>query len=580
MRPHLYSVRPGGFLRACLRGGRLRWLLPAGVAVLLAVVFGVQSRLAARLGVTYDETTYLSLAQDIFRRHSFHSCVDAGVAPLPVLLEYALPACRDGADRAGSWAGHPGDPALVDLARWVTSLAVGVPLVLVVFFWLLRRGGLLPAALGGAFVAFSPSVLAHASLATTDSCFTLTSLLCLAALAGYRERPSLFHLLLLSLSFGIAVASKYSALFLLPVIAYVLLVRAAADSGGRWWGRVLPVGGRALGRLTLLVAVAFLVGWTVFGWQVAPLGPSFAEEPGDPAWVRWVNENTSGCRVPALWASLKTQQRQVRDGAKTYLCGEVSWTGFPAYYCVVAAVKSTPAEIALAGLAAAALLVRFCTRPRTLLPAESPLLWTAASVLLFLVLSGAKKQLGVRYILPLYPLLFLLAVDLLCGTAVRGRRAGALLLCGLLAGQVWSAVRVAPDYLAYFNGLAGGPAEGRRYLLDSNLDWGQDLPRLKEYLNRTGRRRVVLAYFGTALPEAYGIEAVPWTEWPTEGGDADLLALSLDLLGESVAMQTEWAGFADIPPAERVGWSLYLYDLRDPRVRRALEAAQRYIREP
>src|SRR5581483_11389644 len=138
MRPHLYSVRPGGFLRACLRGGRLRWLLPAGVAVLLAVVFGVQSRLAARLGVTYDETTYLSLAQDIFRRHSFHSCVDAGVAPLPVLLEYALPACRDGADRAGSWAGHPGDPALVDLARWVTSLAVGVPLVLVVFFWLLR----------------------------------------------------------------------------------------------------------------------------------------------------------------------------------------------------------------------------------------------------------------------------------------------------------------------------------------------------------------------------------------------------------------------------------------------------------
>jgi 4-amino-4-deoxy-L-arabinose transferase-like glycosyltransferase len=549
------------------------------VAVLLAAAFLVQSRLATRIGITYDETTYLSLSQDIFRRHSFQSCVDAGVAPLPLLIEYGPAACRDEADRAGSWEGHPGDPALVDLARRTTALAVGVPLVLLVFYWLLRRGGLLPAALGGAFVAFSPGVLAHASLATTDACFTLTSLLCLAALAGYRERPSALRLLLLSLSFGMALASKYSAVFLLPVIAYVLLVHAALDSRGRWWVRALHAAGGALGRLTLLGGVAFLAGWAVFGWQLAPLGPSFVEEPGDLAWVRAVNERGSDCRVPALLAGMKTQRRQVRVGAKTYLCGEVSWTGFPAYFCVVAAVKSTPAEIALAGLAAGALLARLRTRPRTLLPAESPLLWAASGALLFALMSASKKQLGLRYILPLYPLLFLLTVDLLCATALRGRRAGALVLCGLLAGQVLSAVQVEPDYLAYFNGFAGGPAGGRRYLLDSNLDWGQALPRLKEYLDRTGRRRVVLAYFGTALPEAYGIEAVPWRRWPREGGDADRLALSLDLLGESVAMQTEWAGFADVQPAERVGWSLFLYDLTDPGVRRALEQAQRYGRE-
>jgi hypothetical protein len=67
---------------------------------------------------------------------------------------------------------------------------------------------------------------------------------------------------------------------------------------------------------------------------------------------------------------------------------------------------------------------------------------------------------------------------------------------------------VAPDYLAYFNEPAGGPARGLRWLADSNLDWGQALRRLPGWLAERGIREVNLCYFGTADPEAYGLAYV------------------------------------------------------------------------
>src|SRR4029453_3512534 len=84
----------------------------------------------------------------------------------------------------------------------------------------------------------------------------------------------------------------------------------------------------------------------------------------------------------------------------------------------------------------------------------------------------------------------------------------------LIAWHIAESVTIRPDYLAYFNQLAGGPAEGYKHLADSSLDWGQDLPALKRWLDREGLQHpggstVYLSYFGTARPEYYGIKAIP-----------------------------------------------------------------------
>jgi hypothetical protein len=90
---------------------------------------------------------------------------------------------------------------------------------------------------------------------------------------------------------------------------------------------------------------------------------------------------------------------------------------------------------------------------------------------------------------------------------------GAFILAVLLAWHSVEAIRIAPDFLAYFNELVGGPAKGYKHLVDSSLDWGQDLPKLKEWLDREGLQGpqhapVYLSYFGNARPSYYGIDAI------------------------------------------------------------------------
>ena len=90
---------------------------------------------------------------------------------------------------------------------------------------------------------------------------------------------------------------------------------------------------------------------------------------------------------------------------------------------------------------------------------------------------------------------------------------------------VLGALRVSPHYLAYFNQIAGGPGNGYRCLVDSNLDWGQDLKGLKRYMDRNGITSIKLSYFGTVNPRQYGIayEALPsFVPLPREAGRTPL----------------------------------------------------------
>jgi tetratricopeptide (TPR) repeat protein len=133
----------------------------------------------------------------------------------------------------------------------------------------------------------------------------------------------------------------------------------------------------------------------------------------------------------------------------------------------------------------------------------------------------AKINIGHRHILPVYPFLYILSG----GAALCWRRwpIGRWLI-GCFAGLfVVASLRIYPDYLAYFNILAGGPRNGYRHLVDSSLDWGQDLPGLKRWLDAHASggdsgvpARVYLSYFGTDRPTRFGINATmlpSYDEW-------------------------------------------------------------------
>jgi hypothetical protein len=131
--------------------------------------------------------------------------------------------------------------------------------------------------------------------------------------------------------------------------------------------------------------------------------------------------------------------------------------------------------------------------------------WLPVAVYVGFALSR-DLQIGHRHLLPILPFL-LVAAGEAAGALLRWRRKVGVALVGLLGA--WYAAGTLhnhPHHLAYFNEAAGGPTNGWTVLVDSNLDWGQDLKRLKAWMTARGVRKIKLSYFGSADPAYHGVD--------------------------------------------------------------------------
>ncbi len=127
---------------------------------------------------------------------------------------------------------------------------------------------------------------------------------------------------------------------------------------------------------------------------------------------------------------------------------------------------------------------------------------------------NTKLNIGHRHLLPTYPAMFVLAgaAGHWFGRRCRRRWVMATAVIACVLALTVECFATYPHYLAYFNCLAGGSRNGYKHLVDSSLDWGQDLPGLKRWLKEhdldgPDKKPVYLAYFGTASPAYYHIRA-------------------------------------------------------------------------
>jgi hypothetical protein len=119
-----------------------------------------------------------------------------------------------------------------------------------------------------------------------------------------------------------------------------------------------------------------------------------------------------------------------------------------------------------------------------------------------------------------------------------------------------------PNYLSFFNFASGGPGNGPRYLIDSNIDWGQDLKRLGDYVARNNIDNLCLSYFGWAPPAHYGIryrtiESIDEAE-PREALSC-VVAVSVNSL-----YSPQFAGLRKMKPDKKIGYSIYIYEPKPP----------------
>lgn len=409
--------------------------------------------------------------------------------------------------------GHNHWPMLMAARALVMIFSIGTGLL--VFGWARALFGTTPGLLALTFYALDPNVLAHAPLATSDSAAVFFLLASVTAFWAHLRTPGWRTGALSAFVFGLACVAKYSAVLLLPMFASLLIWRIARDGKQRRWWRLGPaiVIAHALG--------AWLVIWTFFNARYsgcAPTVPAAAHYivPWDGVlpFIGWQGRFVEFLRehrlLPEAFLYGYSWVIQSAKARSAFLAGQYSVTGWVSFFPSAFWWKTTLALLATLPLGAWALVLRWRRgagnwRDDGLRIAPLFALFTVYWA--FSLMS--HLNIGHRHILPTYPVLFILAG----GLALRGvlpgiaRQFAVLLLVVLAAAENYL---VAPDYLAFFNQLAGGPANGHRLLVDSSLDWGQDLPSLKSWLenNNTGpdAQPVFLSYFGSGEPHYYRIE--------------------------------------------------------------------------
>lgn len=362
---------------------------------------------------------------------------------------------------------------------------------------------------------FEPNLLAHGALVTSDTAVACFIFAAVFALYKYCERGDLRMLAAAGILSGVALAAKHSAVLLLPIVALLLALEMGKEriDGPVRRGPLYRRPDRVLLVMTIC-AVAVLWGFYSFRFSASP---SLHERLPIEQYYGFGSANGSRQAyeidvLPALARlhllpdaylyGLADVLTESRAGRPLFLLGRRYPRGQWFYFPVVLAVKLTLGTIVLMAclpFAARSLAADHARALRFLL--VPPLIFLAFSM-------GSKLDIGVRHLLPIFPFLLILAAGGASALAMRSGTWRAVIVAAL-GFHAASSLHVFPDYLAYSNEIWGGTANTYRWLSDSNVDWGQDIPAAVSWLKGHENEQCRIAYFGTADLDYYSFPCPP-----------------------------------------------------------------------
>ena len=492
------------------------------------------------------------------------------------------------------------DPATFIARSQAMMLGVAVALGALTARWAWQVGGPVAAVVTTTLFALDPGLLGYGPLVKNDVAFTLTIAWLCYALWRLGRRPSAGWMLAIAVICAAMLTTKFSGVLAGAIVPIILMIRVLSR---RPWCRHDSRRSRVVivtSTIALTAVISYIGIWAVYGFRFGPSNdPSIRLNTNElaamatfkayaaahdgrapdatvlatlaaPPSVRLERWAESHRLLPQPWLAglLFTYQSALVRPA--FLLGHISATGWW-YYFPLAMLFKTPiatlAAVALAAVIGIALLRRSASSPR----------WAAVCLLvpvaIYMVSAmHSNLNIGVRHVLPVWPLLMIAAGVVAAASLRRWRRAtiGTLVVlgCGLLA----ETLHAYPDYVAFFNTAAGGERGGIGLLGDSNLDWGQDLPSLARWQKQHGDRPLYLAYFGLADPAWYGVKYTPLPggyrfdpppSWPSRG----LVTVAISatylqgVLVDPELYDTFYARFAHRPPDAVLGGTIYLFNI-------------------
>jgi hypothetical protein len=569
---------------------RKRLVIVAGVSLALAFFAALSLGAALQKSPTADENFHLVagycyLKWGDFRVNPEHPPLVKLLAALPLLALDVndSPLSREHRDEvqvngkygwllANQWLFSSNDAETLFFYARLPMVALAATLGFLIFCWARELYGLTAGFAALVIYVLDPNILAHASIIHTDVPFALTFFGGSYFFWRTLKSMSWFNWLMTGGFFSLSVITKFSFPIILPIWALLGFVALFSPQPLRSpTGTVVTAPARKgawVGALFFsLLVFAWLTVWAAYEFrfqavsgQETPLGMAAAVEPS--AWLTpAMSANMTWHLVPEAWLTglvyaLSSFNRTA------YLLGEISGEGFWWYFPIAFAVKTPLPTLALLLISLMMCLSRSNRRAE-----EKFLLFPLLIFLGFAV--HARINIGLRHIIAVYPFLFVwlgaTAASLFESSLNRAKYLAVLLGAWLLA----STLSAFPNYLAYFNDLVGS-RRAYEILVDSNLDWGQDLKGLKRWMDNNGVHKIQLAYFGTADPVYYGINAVympgTWSTVLSKAGngsraaaDAYIAISATHLVGIYFAPHNPYAKFLDRTPIATIGGSIFVY---------------------
>ena len=494
----------------------------------------------------------------------------------------------------------------------IPIVLTGVFLGYLVFLWSNKLYGIKSGTFALFLYAFSPTILAHTRLVTMDmgaSCFIFLAIFCFYL---YCKNPSFGNLILSGLAFGLAQLSKYTAVYLYFVYPLFFLLIWFFSKKDFMVDYMVC---RNIRKFLYSIVLIFIIGnFVVFCGYFFELKPLLLNDIDVGEKITFFETfvtkvfggNSDVLKMKVVDFALNqpvpfstyimgflgaTNQTFVEHKFDPMLFGKYYPGGLWYYYLVVFGLKTS-----LPVLLLLALVIVLYKRVAGKIFDE--LFTVIPVVVLMLFASLTILQSGQRYILPIYPFLFVY-ISKIVNLPERHSRAGVnvpdskgfthpirkgwltrnratrrvsptllekysnwgkrrfvyLLILFLGFCYLFSSVKTFPHYLPYFNILGGGADNGYKYLTRVNTDLGQDLKGLANYLDENNINRVKLSYWGFAPPEIYNINCLPIKDSEKEIPEKDVYAISVHHIDEF-----EWT--KKVKPGCKIGYSIFIYDFR------------------
>jgi len=386
-----------------------------------------------------------------------------------------------------------------------------------VFYWAKKLYGTKSGILAAILTLFFPNFLAHGRLINTDLGVTLFIFLTIFLWGNFLKKPTYLNLLLSGLGLGLVLSSKFTGILIVPILIILTLIKIFwFDPAAKhnWWLKYL-------GGLIGIKIIAFVMIWCTYGFSTTT----------PPVLLGSLSQNIylgTGFNVPAtfdaffakirfllfpadFYKGLILILRHSLGGHASFLLGANSNTGWW-YYFPIAIFYKTPIPIFIFLILTMVYFKKI--RAKNLFD-EMLLIVPPLIYLIFSLFS--KADLGVRHILPIFPFVFVFVSKSINAFEFKFKKSSLktkLMPTIFIILVIWyllSAIFSFPNYLAYFNEFAGGSKGGYKILTDSNLDWGQDIYRLKDYLDEHQIKKVYLVYpwDGDVAIKYYGIDFQP-----------------------------------------------------------------------